>query len=698
MRRKQLVFVSLFLLGSFLVASGAVWGQAATSVRGTVTDPSGAAIPNARVHLLEVATNAERTATTDSQGNYAFSQVVPDTYKLTVEAEGFATYERPGVVLRVNLPSTINARMKIGQAHEVVTVTEAEPVLNMTDASEGNTMGQMQIQQLPIEAKDVTQLLSLQPGVIYTSDRTDLNTNTYDTRGGAVNGERSDQNNVTLDGADDNQQNTGAAFQSVLPVPIESVQEFRVTTSNYGADQGRSAGAQVTLVTRSGSNGFHGAAYEFNRSAIGEANDYFIKQSEGNSGQANKPLPLVRNIFGGAVGGPIKKDRLFFFVNYEGRRRAQADSVVRTIPTASLRDGAMMYLCQTQSDGKTPVDSRCNGPSSVKGRSGASYNVPAGYYGLSPSQIAGMDPLGLGPNSASLKYFNTYPLPNDTTVGDGYNFSGYRFPGHVYERDEWLVARIDYKITANGNHTLFWRGSGRNDIVPGVYGPGSLDTSGDPFLPGQPPLSTLLDRSKGFVLGYTAVLRPNLVNNFHYGYTRQSNVFLGISNQPWIYVRLLSQPINYTQDFILPVNNFVDDLTWTKGNHSFSFGTDIRLIRNSTSNFNNSYNYGTTNAAWLDTAGFANTGSPFSPDNSTVCGGTACPAVDSTFTNSYDFPLIGMLGMVSEVDGLYNYNVQKNGSATALAQGAPISRNWADGEYDLYFQDSWKRRSNLTFN
>ena len=654
-----------------LFASASAWGQAATSLRGTVTDPSGAAIPNATVHLINADTNLERTATTDGQGNYVFAEVLPGNYNLDIQVSGFAKYHQTGIQLLVNLPATVNVKLKIGQAQETVTVTEQAPIVNSTDASEGNTMGEQQLEQLPIEARDIVQLLSLQPGVVYTSDRTDVDT-TMDTRSGAVNGERSDQSNVSLDGVDDNEQSSGEAFKSVLPVPLESVQEFRVTTSSYGIDQGRSAGGQVGLVTKGGTNSFHGSLYEFNRSGIGEANDWFIKQSEVASDEANTPPHLVRNVFGGALGGPVLKDRLFFFLNYEGHRVAQGESTVREIPTQTLRDGIIQYYCadSTQCPGGT-----------VTGLSGNNYTVAPGNYALNAAQITGMDPLSIGPSQVALQYFNTYPLPNDTSVGDGLNFSGYRFPSPVYERDQWLVGRIDYRLTANGNHTLFWRGSGRDDITPG-----------DEFLPGSGPETTQLDRSKGMVIGYTSLLRSNLVNNFRYGLTRQSIGNTGNSNQPWIYIRNLDQGVAYSSSFTLPVHNFVDDLSWTKGNHQLTFGTDIRIIRNASSNQNSSYSYAYANASWLNTAGFANTNSPFSPDLS------GYPVVDSGFNNSYDFPLIGMLGMVTEVNAQYNYHLNSDGTGTQLNQGDPVVRHFASDEYDFYVGDSWKFRPNLTLN
>jgi len=685
-----LIVVSVFTL---CLSPNAAWAQASTSLRGTITDPSGGAIPNASVRLVNADTNLTRTTASDAQGNYVFPEVQPGNYSLTVEVPGFARYQQTGIQLLVNLPATVNVKMKIGQSQETVTVTEQAPVINSTDASEGNTMGQLQLEQLPIEARDIVQLLSLQPGVVYTSDRTDLDTS-VDTRSGAVNGEHSDQSNVNLDGVDDNQQATGQAFQSVLPVPIESVQEFRVTTSNYGADQGRSAGAQVALVTKSGTNNFHGSLYEFNRNRLGEANDYFIKSAEATDGLPNKALQLVRNVFGADLGGPIQRDRLFFFLNYEGHRVAQQDSAVREIPTASLRDGAIMYLCDQGGTG-APLDPRCAAPSTVQGLSGKTYNVPADYYALSPSQLKAMDPLGLGPDPASIAYFNQYPLPNDQSVGDDYNYSGYRFAAPAGERDDWLVGRIDYKLTANGNQQLFFRGSGAND-----------HQNQDPFLPNIPsgselpagPEHIVLDRSKGFVLGYTSILRSNLVNNFHYGLTRQSLNTTGDSDQAWVFVRGLDQGVTYGDAFTLPVHDFVDDLSWTKGNHSFNFGTDVRLIRSASTNLNSSFSYATANSEWNNTSGFAgHASSAFNPPSGT-CDGTPCPAVDPSFYVSYDWPLIGMLGMVTEVNAQTNFQLGSGGAATTLAQGAPINRHFSTDEYDFYVQDSWKLRPNLTFN
>src|SRR5215467_14589295 len=314
-------FALLLPLLSLALPYTALSQTSSTSLQGTVTDPSGAAIAGASVTLVNTESKTERTLTTDAQGEYRFPFLSPGTYTLRVNAKGFVGYEQKGLQLLVSTPATVNAQLKVGGSSEVVIVTGEAPALNMVDASLGNSFDETQVKQIPLDGRNVPELLSLQVGVAYTGNRSDLQSANYkdqDSRSGAVNGARSDQSNITLDGVDVNDQASGYAFTSVLPTTIDSVQEFRVTTSNYNADQGTGSGAQVALVTKSGTNSFHGSLYEYLRNTITSANDYFVKQAELSSGQPNTPDKLLLNIFGASVGGPIRKDRLFFFANYEG--------------------------------------------------------------------------------------------------------------------------------------------------------------------------------------------------------------------------------------------------------------------------------------------------------------------------------------------------------------------------------------------
>src|SRR5437870_2327821 len=432
-------------------------------------------------------------------------------------------------------------QLKIGQATEVVTVTAEAPALNLVDASIGNPFNETQVKQIPLEGRNVPELLSLQAGVAYTGNRADIDKN-QDTRNGAVNGARSDQSNITLDGVDVNDQASGYAFTSVLPTTLDSVQEFRVTTSNYNADQGNGSGAQVALITKSGTNQLHGSLYEYHRNTVTSANDWFVKAAEVRSGQSNVPNKLIRNIFGGSLGGPVKKDRLFFFLNYEGTRQREEQSTVRTIPTPSLCQGNLRY-------------------NDVTG--GVTTLARADIKNLDPWTTLGWNPTGAGINSAILNgstgyfdktfcsgKFNT----NDGSVGDSLNYSGFRFRAPVSLDNNAIIARLDYHLTANGKHTVFWRGALQN-----------LNNPQAPFLPGAPPEQTVTDHSKGFVVGYTTVLSLSMVNTFHWGFTRQSTGFVGNSNQPWDAFYGLDQGFTYTHNLQTPVHNLLDDFSWTKG-------------------------------------------------------------------------------------------------------------------------------------
>jgi len=305
----KLTFFVLFL--SACVTWG--WGQATTSLRGTVTDPSGGAIRDARVTSANSDTGFTRTTTTGADGAYVLPELLPGTYIVTVESKGFSRYEEKGVALRVDLPATLNIRMKVGAISETVSVTAEAPAINTTDASMGQTMETNAIENLPLPAENTVLLLSLQPGVAFNGEN--ILTDSYDTRAGMVNGERSDQNNISLDGVSNNNEFQGYAFDGVLPTTPFSVDEFRVTTSNYGAGEGRSSGAQIAMVTKGGTNNFHGSLYEFNRNGVGEANDFFLKGSQIAGGLPNRPTQLVWNNFGGTIGGPILKNRLFLFFN-----------------------------------------------------------------------------------------------------------------------------------------------------------------------------------------------------------------------------------------------------------------------------------------------------------------------------------------------------------------------------------------------
>jgi hypothetical protein len=411
---------SALLMTIVLALSSAAFPQASSSsLQGTVTDPTGSAIAGAAVTLSDNDSRIERSATTDAQGEYRFLALPPGTYSLSVNAKGFTRYVQTKLQLLVNTPTTSNVQLKIGSNTESVTVTSEAPALNLVDASIGNPFNETQVKQIPLEGRNVPDLLNLQAGVAYTGNRSDNETPTVkdqDSRSGSVNGARSDQSNITLDGVDVNDQSHGYAFTSVLPVTLDSVQEFRVTTSNYNSDQGGGSGAQVSLVTKSGTNKFHGSLYEYNRNTFTSASDYLLQQ----------PLKLIRNIFGVSVGGPIQKDRLFFFTNYEGTRRREATSAVRSIPTPSLCAGNLSYYAYANNDPTQPVVTQTlsasdltsldpwTGPTPVSIRRSKTQARPAIS---TPRSAAGSSPLTIHPwVMVSTIPATVSPLPSRTTT------------------------------------------------------------------------------------------------------------------------------------------------------------------------------------------------------------------------------------------------------------------------------------------
>jgi hypothetical protein len=638
---------------AFSAVTALAQGGSTGSLSGTVSDPQGAAVAGATITATNSATNASRTTSSTNDGLYQLPQLPPGTYRVRAEAKGFASLVQENVTVAVDTAVTLKLQFtQLGTVNETVTVQGGESAINTSDATVGNAFNERQIRQLPLEGRNVVSLLAAQPGVVFIGN-TNAQGNTSDDRNGSVNGGKSDQANVTLDGVDVNDQQNGFAFRSVLRVTLDSVQEFRVTTTNPNADQGRSSGAQVSLVTRGGSNQYRGSLYEFHRNTITTANDFFnnatgrytaedlaVQVGQARVGDERAPRPkLIRNIFGGTLGGPVIKDRLFFFLNYEGRRDRREDNAVRNVPSLEMRQGILKFR-----------------------------NTSGQVITLSPAQIKALDPAGIGINANSLAVLQRYPAPNDTTVGDGFNLLGYRFSAPVKLDFNTYITRLDYQLTGDGRHTLFWRGNLQND-----------DFNAVPQFPGQAPLARTLENSKGFATGYTAALTNNLTNVFRYGFTRQGIDVLGAATaRETVTFRSIAaiEPLTRSAGRIVPVNNFIDDLTWVKGGHTFGFGTNIRFIRNNRYDFGNSFNCAITNASWL-----LGTGADLRP-----------AGIASTLRVSFTDAMMALLGIVSF--GTANYNYDRTGRLAPV--GEVIERRFAADEYEWYGQDAWRMRPNLT--
>jgi len=654
LRKAAVVAMVLFMLCGVVVRA-----QDKTSLSGSVTDPQGKVISGATVTLTNTSTNVSREIKTGDNGSFVFTQMTPGTYTLKVEAKGFKTNIQEKLQLLVATPAEINIQLEVGAVTETVTVTGGEVQLNTNDATIGNTFNQTQIRQLPLEGRNVAGLLSLQPGVTFIGS-VNQDGGTTDYRNGAVNGGKSDQANVTLDGVDVNDQQSGQAFNSVLRVTLDSVQEFRVVTTNPNAEQGRSSGAQVALVTKSGTNNWHGSLYEFHRNTVTSANDWFnnatgtftpsdfaVQSGAARAGDQKVPRPkLLRNVFGGSIGGPLIKDRLFFFFNYEGRRDSREESVVRVVPGLDLRQGTFTFLQFTDSSRTAVKVSK-----------------------LDAAGVKALEPRHIGPDPAVLAVFNQYPAPNDTTVGDGLNTFGFRFNSPIHLRWNTYISRLDYNLTKDGKHSLFWRGNLQND----------KDNSVSQF-PGQSPIFTNLTNNKGFAAGYNASLTQNVVNVFHAGFTRLGFEAAGsspLSTSHLVSFRTFDDLIPAARSLtrFTPVWNIVDDLAWIKGQHTMQFGANVRWIRNERINFATSFSSAVINKAWLLSNG------PIRP-----------PLLADTST---DHAMAALLGLVTQVTARYNLDRDGNNLIT-LPEGAPIERRYGADEYEWYGQDSWRLKSNLT--
>ena len=642
------VAVALFVM---LFGAVSAYPQATASLRGTITDPSGAVIPDAAVTIKSADNGTVRKGSTGTQGEYSFLQVAPGSYKLVAEKPGFATMTKGDINLLVNTPVTLDLRMSLGGTGEIVNVASEASQINTTDASVGNPFSETQVRQLPLQTRNVVELLSLQTGV--TTD-------------GEVLGAHRDQNNITLDGADvNNNQNSGlvpqatgtgtggyqgsnangvnanAGFNGVLPIPLDSVQEFRVTVAGEGPNLGRSSGGQVALVTKSGTNQIHGSLYEYNRNTWFAANTWF-------NNHAGVPRqPLVRNQFGTSIGGKIVPNRIFYFFNYEQREDASGLSQVRAVPSDTLRQGLFLF----NSGGNTKT--------------------------LLQTDIKNIDPLKIGPDASILTVLNSYPRGNDPSFGEdgGLNFSGFRFNAPTHRSDHALVGKIDLHLDSAGKHTVSARSTfARNtdDQIPAQF-------------PGQSPASTLRDNSRGFAAQYTAILNPSLINVFNFGYTRFGQSFTGQTGPLLFQTSLdpLLNPYARPSSQVLPTTIINDGITWVRGKHTITAGGGISIIHDNTSSYATSfarYGYGATELIGLGA----------DIDNS-INQYTGLPLDDPTSAANGMGVVLGLVNDDFHTD-LFN----RQGGY--LSAGTPQVRSFIEHDYSLFAGDTFRITRELTLN
>jgi len=652
MKRSQSLIVSSILFIACLILPNVAFGQAGTStVTGIVSDPAGQVVPGASVTLINTGTNASRTTTSNDVGKYSFEFVQPGDYRIEVEAKNFKKSVLSDVHALVAQSTSADVKLELGQVNETVTVSAsaAEALINRDDATLGNTFVPKQITELPTNARSLPALLTLQPAT---------------TRDGNVAGARSDQSNVTLDGVDINETQTNSVGASVQDDPIasnlpnnntvlrlnsEAIQEFRVTTTNANANAGHSSGAQISLVTRSGSNDFHGSLFELYRSKKLAANDFF-------NNRVGIPKPqLIRHSFGGSLGGPIMKDRAFFFYSFEALRQTSQTSVVRTVPLASMGRGELRY------------------------RTSAGAIVT-----LTTAQLNAAFP-ALDMNPAAIEIFKTAAAKytaNDFTTGDStpnalLNTAGFRFNAATPVELNSHVGRFDFNLT--NNQQLFVRANVIYDL-----------TGQAPQFP-DTPLPNVWSHPTGIAAGHTWTINNRVINRFTYGYTREAFTQQGDSAVNATSFRFVFSPLGFTRTVtrITPVQTISDDLSWVKGNHTLQFGGTIRLVKNNRIGFSNAFDNAIANPSFYSGGAGASLSTPV--QNFAIANGIG--VFSSADRAAVQNAVSALIGRYSQ----YTANFTFGADGALLNAGTPTDRTFATQEYEPYIQDIWKFRNNLTF-
>ena len=670
----------LILLSGFFGALQLPAQTNTTALSGTVTDAADAVIQGATVTISNVASGAKQNKETSPKGEFSFEQVQPGTYEVTVAAQGFAE-QNEKVELLVSTPMKLTFKLAVGTAEQTVTVETNLAEVNTSDATLGKAFNSAQVENLPYLANNVTYLLSLQPGVLALDSGAQTGGLNQDTRTGIVNGARQDQTNITLDGVDNNDQIFGYAFNGALRSTRDSVEEFRVTTTNANADAGRSSGAQVSLVTKSGTNVIHGSAYEYYRDPGTTSNNWFNKQAELNSGEPNIAAKVLEHTYGASLGVPIKKDKLFFFGAYEGFRQASDILVSQTVPSVFVAGGNDIGLIT----GNVTYQA-C--PSSANCQNGTTYKT------LTPTDIAQMDGRSSdsacatttcyapATNAAAVAYFQSFPLANSNASGDGYNTGTFNFTSPAPLRQFTNIARLDYNI--NSRQSLFIRGNLQSD-----------NQSTALQFPGLPAPSVTYGNNKGIAAGYVWSINDRMTNNARYGLIRIGNASRGTADfsEPYVafgaFTTLTAETT--TTIFQVTTNNFSDDFSYVKGRHTIQTGINYSYISNGQNFDAPLLAYANVSPNLLATAAIANQGGSLDPGafNCADCG-----TVSASFSNFYNQAIISNVGAIETSQSGTEFKVQGN-SLVPQAAGVVPTHTFHNFEQEYYVQDQWKATPQL---
>lgn len=624
------------------------------SIAGTVTDSNGAVISGATLTVKNTLNGQTRTVTTNESGNYTIPNLNVGDYEIIVNAQGFSENKVENVKVSVAFTNTVNITLNpSGVSGEVeVSATTTDTSVNTNDQQLSTLISNKKILDLPLLSRDPNSLVLLSPGTVQS---------TSGLGGAVINGQRERNNNFLVDGVDNNDTDVPGILGGVATPNIDATEEFRVITNNFLPEFGRNTGGIITVATRRGTNEFHGGGYIFYRSDAFAARNFFDT--------TGSPDPLQRRQFGGTIGGPIIKDRTFFFFNAERDIFDQGITQTRTVPSAQARQGIFNLTAL--------------GLGIIDARQSSSNNI-----------------LGLPIIPSLTSYLNAiYPLGN--APGEGVLpgvFDTYRFSTQTNDKNTQFSTRVDHRF--NDKHSL----SGSLN-----FSKGSFEFCCETF-PGLD--DAIRSPQKGYVvsLQFGSSFTANLFNEFRFGVNRLDASFTGAgdegvsptaalaalaavsgagspvlndSGENGSFINLgiggISSAASFdTQGRRSGTITFSDSLTWIKGNHQFKFGQESRLI----------YSNGATNFGRQEFINFSlptTFGFPILRDN-----------------NGNPISLSGIRGTVQNFASyLYSLVASQSQSQYFDAQGQRTvddERRFRQNEFDFFFQDSWKIRPNFTFN
>ena len=674
-----------------LVAAVFLPAQVTSRVTGVVRDASGAVISGAKVTLTNEGTQIAFNTSTGSAGTYVFDAVQPGTYTVRIEAPGFKTFVSSGNVLSIGQPMTLSAQLSLGTVNEEMIVTDtAEAVQTSTSGNIGNLVDFAALQTLPIvtsRGRNPLALLELQPGVV---DSGGFNQGGPNVAGGGVhvNGARDRSWNYTLDGIDINETSAGGSNFSPLRTNPDMLSEFRVLTSNPTAEYGRNSGAQVQMITRSGTNTFHGSGYFFYQTPGFNAND------PANIEQGLSKPQFIQKIPGFSLGGPIFKNKTFFFVNFQWLRTLQTTITTNPVYTQQARGGLLRFIDQASPicGAGQPNEGACF--NSAAGQSNATVDAqgnPLPGVTVVPYDVAANAPSGLVIDPTVQSVLNSMPLPNTYTIGDGLNIAGFSWLAGEHEKQLDYTIRVDH--TFNAAHSMFvrWSAGHQNTFGDTVNG-------GLPVFPGFQNVVDTYRTPKNLAVSWRWVIGPALLNEFVIGMNRFGFNFANpdpnAKQEPAF--NFFAHPIcsefgiacmqNPLQNYVgnarfLTGYQLADNMTYLRGAHALKWGINFRYQRH----IDQRGSIGALDAALaLNFDPFVNTVDPATfnfPNNIDTSQDT------DDLAGSIN-ELLGRVGSIQQ--GIVAQNAN-----TWAPPGTLLHSDFRLPEYDFYGQDTWRVRPNL---